>query len=76
MGAGKLAAQVGHAVLGAYKRIIKQPSQQSVVESWENNGQPKIVLKVTSEKELVELENKVPNSQIGKECGIEHLFDH
>jgi PTH2 family peptidyl-tRNA hydrolase len=76
MGAGKLAAQVGHAVLGAYKRIIKQSSQQSVVESWENNGQPKIVLKVNSEKELTELENKVGNCEIGKECRVEYLFDH
>ena len=59
MGAGKVAAQVGHAVLGAYKRIVKQSNQQSVLDSWENNGQPKIVLKVSSEKELLELENKV-----------------
>jgi PTH2 family peptidyl-tRNA hydrolase len=76
MGAGKLAAQVGHAVLGAYKRILKHSSSQSVVECWENCGQPKIVLKVNSEKDLLELENKVGTNEVGEECGLEHLFDY
>ncbi|KAH7648495.1 hypothetical protein FG379_002945 [Cryptosporidium bovis] len=44
MGKGKIAAQCGHAILGAYKRAIK--TCPNAVEMWEKSGQAKIVLKV------------------------------
>ena len=51
MGKGKIAAQTGHAFVEAYKKTkMKDPN---AVESWENTGGEKVVLKVSSEKELI-----------------------
>ena len=50
---GKIAAQASHASVEAIEKTeIKTPG---VVEEWKANGMPKIVLKVNSEKELLEL---------------------
>ena len=50
MGTGKIAAQVGHGVLGAYKSALaKDPLSVSV---WEECGEPKIVVKVDGELDL------------------------
>ena len=49
MGTGKIAAQVGHAVLGAYKQAMEDKAQKKKLNLWEFQGQPKIVVKVTSE---------------------------
>ena len=43
MGVGKIAAQVGHATLGAYKQ-----SSANILAKWEETGQAKIVLQVNS----------------------------
>lgn len=43
MGKGKAAAQCSHATLAAYKQALKYPD---LLEVWEDNGQPKITLKV------------------------------
>jgi len=48
MGTGKIAAQVGHAVLGCYQR---HPNRQSV-EKWDREGAAKIVLRVETKEEL------------------------
>ena len=50
MGKGKIAAQACHASLGSYKKASKRSINQ-----WETFGQKKVVLKVSSEKELLEL---------------------
>jgi PTH2 family peptidyl-tRNA hydrolase len=50
MGKGKLAAQVAHASLSAYELCKKQSPKQ--VEKWENEGQKKVILKVSSKEEL------------------------
>lgn len=56
MKTGKIAAQVGHGVLGAYKRaMLESPFK---VEHWEENGQPKIVLKVQTQEELEAVRDK------------------
>lgn len=55
MKTGKIAAQVGHGVLGAYKQSISRYPEK--VLEWENNGQPKIVLKVQSQEELERVRN-------------------
>ena len=52
MGVGKVAAQVGHAVLGAYKQ--GQYNEPALMMQWEAFSWPKIVLRVNSEKELME----------------------
>lgn len=48
MGTGKIAAQVGHAVLGCYQ---KHPNRQSV-DKWDREGAAKIVLRVETKEEL------------------------
>jgi len=35
MGAGKLAAQVGHAVLGAYKNAVENAKHKENLNCWE-----------------------------------------
>lgn len=45
---GKIAAQCGHAVLGAYKRGLKQ--NKSGIQWWETTGQAKIAVKVNEEE--------------------------
>lgn len=51
MGKGKIAAQVGHATLGIYKKNLKE-RRNNLLESWSNSGEAKIVCKVTNEKEM------------------------
>ncbi len=50
MGKGKIAAQACHACLESYKRANKRK-----IRDWELFGQKKVVLKVSSEEELMEL---------------------
>ncbi len=52
MGKGKLAAQVSHASLSSYQKVLK--AKEDVAKSWEREGQKKVVLKVGSEEELIE----------------------
>lgn len=52
MSAGKLAAQSSHASLSSYKMVKARTPE--VADAWEEQGQKKIVLKVQSEKELLE----------------------
>eukprot|EP00761_Pharyngomonas_kirbyi_P000692 gb/GECH01000692.1/.p1 GENE.gb/GECH01000692.1/~~gb/GECH01000692.1/.p1 ORF type:complete len:184 (+),score=58.61 gb/GECH01000692.1/:1-552(+) len=60
MGKGKIAAQCGHATLGAYKEICENnhETHQKWLMEWESEAQPKIVLKVNSEREMQEISRK------------------
>ncbi len=49
MSVGKISAQVSHASLEAYKKASPE-----VKKAWEMSGMKKIVLKVNSEKDLLE----------------------
>lgn len=64
MGVGKIAAQVGHAVLGAYQRLIdsNNPQWNSDLHKWEHTGNAKIVLKVKSKEELADLAKKADDA--------------
>jgi PTH2 family peptidyl-tRNA hydrolase len=53
MGKGKLAAQSAHASLEAMEKTKRQ--EPDWVEEWRAEGQKKVVLKVGSKKELLEL---------------------
>jgi PTH2 family peptidyl-tRNA hydrolase len=54
MGRGKIAAQVAHAAVGAALRAIGTPD----FTQWLREGQPKVVLKVTSEEQLREVASR------------------
>jgi len=56
MQTGKIAAQVGHGVLAAYKACLEQ--YPKVVQSWEMFGQAKVVLQANSQQELLDLQQK------------------
>lgn len=53
---GKIAAQCGHATLGAYKLATKHCT--SALKNWEYMGQAKIAVKVETEDEMYELMSK------------------
>ena len=60
MSVGKIAAQVGHAVLGAYKQSLKL--KPDIVDNWEKiSGQAKIVLGVDNKEMLLDLQQKARN---------------
>ena len=50
MSSGKVAAQAGHATLGAYKAALKR--NEGDVKAWSRTGQAKVALKVASLEEL------------------------
>ena len=54
MGKGKIAAQVAHASVNALEK-----ADSKTVEEWKNHGMKKIVLKVGSKQELLELFQKL-----------------
>lgn len=62
MGVGKVAAQVGHAVLGCYKLSCLKKMMN--VHIWENCATPKIVLGCENEKELLELKAKADENGV------------
>jgi PTH2 family peptidyl-tRNA hydrolase len=59
MSTGKKCVQSSHASLGAYKKVDKK-----ILEKWESEGQKKVILKVNSEKELLEYFNKIKKEKI------------
>ncbi|CAH8555836.1 unnamed protein product [Schistosoma bovis] len=69
MGCGKIAAQVtylillrsvvlkcSHAAVSCYEEIIER--NPGILKAWEEQGQPKIVLKVDNYEEMLELSHK------------------
>lgn len=74
LGKGKLAAHVSHASLAGY-RLVKNRKRE-FVEEWEREGEKKVVVKVESERELIELyENvreKIPSVLI-KDAGLTQI---
>ena len=53
MSAGKIAAQVAHASVEAWKKADKK-----IRDAWEREGAKKVVLQAQNEKELLELKKK------------------
>lgn len=64
MGVGKVAAQVGHAVLGLYQFLEAQFDQKPGIREWESRGAKKIVLKGNSTQHLLDLKQKALELQI------------
>jgi PTH2 family peptidyl-tRNA hydrolase len=53
MGKGKLCSQVAHAALAVYN--LAKEKNPSLVREWEREGAKKVVLKVGSEEELLDV---------------------
>ncbi|MGB9959200.1 MAG: peptidyl-tRNA hydrolase Pth2 [Candidatus Bathyarchaeales archaeon] len=59
---GKIAAQAGHAAVSAAEEARR--SHKAWWEAWINEGQCKVVVKVKSERELLELERQAEESAL------------
>lgn len=64
MGKGKIAAQSCHASLNSYKKANRHE-----IRAWEREGQKKVVLKVSSEKELLALFHQI-KSKTNLPCAL------
>jgi PTH2 family peptidyl-tRNA hydrolase len=60
---GKIAVQVAHAAIEAYER-----ADEKIKEAWRSEGQKKVVLKVSSLSELLELKAKA--ERLGFACAL------
>ena len=56
MGKGKIAAQCGHASVGAYRQ--GHQSDPATVDAWLTCGQPKIAVAVNDDVEMLELHTR------------------
>ncbi|XP_050385162.1 uncharacterized protein LOC126801752 [Argentina anserina] len=56
MGKGKIAAQCSHATLGLYKKLLRRAPKS--LNRWEMCAQPKVVLKVETEEEMLVLQDR------------------
>lgn len=59
MGKGKIAAQSCHACLSSYKK-----TDSRIRRKWELTGQKKVVLKVSSEEDLLKIFAKAKNTSV------------
>ena len=59
MGKGKAAAQASHASLEAFQKTL-----ENAREEWRESGMEKVVLKVSSEKELLALYDKAKRKKL------------
>ncbi|XWS58741.1 hypothetical protein CRYUN_Cryun08bG0060200 [Craigia yunnanensis] len=56
MGKGKIAAQCSHATLGLYKKLLHQAPK--ALHRWEMCAQPKVVVKIDSEEDMLVLQKR------------------
>ncbi|KAG7580456.1 Peptidyl-tRNA hydrolase PTH2 [Arabidopsis suecica] len=56
MGKGKIAAQCSHATLGLYKKLLQRAPK--ALNRWEYCAQPKVVVKIESEEEMLVLQER------------------
>lgn len=76
MGKGKLATQVAHASVGAYRKTKRKHAD--IVRKWEMEGEKKIVLRISSLDGLMKLkslidEEGIPNIII-RDAGLTQLM--
>ncbi|KAI7753011.1 hypothetical protein M8C21_031567 [Ambrosia artemisiifolia] len=62
MGKGKIAAQCSHATLGLYKKILHRAPK--ALSRWEMCGQVKVVVKIESEDDMLELQKRAKSLAI------------
>lgn len=77
MGRGKTAAQCAHAALECCLQTFNNKKKQLMFESWLRSGQPKIVVKIPNEKELLILADKAQRAglitAIIKDAGVTQI---
>ncbi|KAL3756000.1 hypothetical protein ACJRO7_002960 [Eucalyptus globulus] len=56
MGKGKIAAQCSHATLGLYKKLLQRAPK--ALDRWEMCAQPKVVVKIESEEDMLALQER------------------
>ncbi|XP_009118990.1 peptidyl-tRNA hydrolase 2, mitochondrial isoform X1 [Brassica rapa] len=62
MGKGKIAAQCSHATLGLYKKLLRRAPK--ALNRWENCAQPKVVVKIESEEEMLALRERAKSLKL------------
>ncbi|XP_021751765.1 peptidyl-tRNA hydrolase 2, mitochondrial-like [Chenopodium quinoa] len=62
MGKGKIAAQCSHATLGLYKKLLNRAPK--ALNRWEMCGQVKVVVKIESEEDLLNLQGRAKSIHI------------
>ncbi|KAK8627989.1 hypothetical protein V6N13_063702 [Hibiscus sabdariffa] len=62
MGKGKIAAQCSHATLGLYKKLLHRAPK--ALNRWEMCAQPKVVVKIDSEEDMLVLQERAKSLNI------------
>ncbi|KAJ0014313.1 hypothetical protein Pint_21050 [Pistacia integerrima] len=62
MGKGKIAAQCSHATLGLYKKLLRRAP--NALNRWEMCAQPKVVLKIESEEDMLVLQERAKSLEL------------
>ncbi|CAI0390618.1 unnamed protein product [Linum tenue] len=69
MGKGKIAAQCSHATLGLYKKLLNRGPK--ALNRWEMCAQPKVVLKIDTEEDMLLLQEKAKSLKIPSHITID-----
>ncbi|PKI75285.1 peptidyl-tRNA hydrolase 2, mitochondrial [Punica granatum] len=62
MGKGKIAAQCSHATLGLYKKLLHRAPR--ALNRWEMSAQPKVVVKIESEEDMLVLQERAKSLKL------------
>ncbi|KAJ6383898.1 hypothetical protein OIU78_027241 [Salix suchowensis] len=62
MGKGKIAAQCSHATLGLYKKLLHRAPK--ALNRWEMCAQPKVVVKIESEEDMLVLQDRAKSLKL------------
>lgn len=62
MGKGKIAAQCSHATLGLYKKLLNRAPK--ALNRWEMCAQPKVVVKIESEEDMLVLQERAKSLKL------------
>lgn len=62
MGKGKIAAQCSHATLGLYKKLLNRAPK--ALNRWEMSAQPKVVVKIESEEDMLALQERAKSLKL------------
>ncbi|XP_027353956.1 peptidyl-tRNA hydrolase 2, mitochondrial [Abrus precatorius] len=69
MGKGKIAAQCSHATLGLYKKLLYRAPK--ALSRWEMSAQPKVVVKIESEEDMLALQERAKSLKLPSHITID-----